>query len=194
MHFLHIQTIPKWRLKSNGTGANRVEQIPRSGDCAQFSFTYDGLTTNALSDVSKYVIDGDVVNLTLQRMISTVTCYPGRFSRWSRRSGHDLAEQVDTAKPQVVRFVNLEAIANGPCADFVWQSVADNLTGKGVGLVGTVHDPKGLPRNIVSRIDKGLKTPRQSRYEDTSAFLSETAKHINTQNLIIGELPFEILG
>ena len=88
------------------------------------------------------------------------------FEMVEKKLVQSLADEIDKAKPQIVRFENLEAIPNGPYADFTYAicgglaELADILAGKGIGIVGTMSDPKVLPSNIVYRISKGLKTSK----------------------------------
>lgn len=123
--------------------------------------------TNALSDKAEYVIDGNAVNTLLRAYDLRSQMLSGQvFEMVEKKLVHSLADEIDKAKPQIVRFENLEAIPNGPYADFTYAicgglaELADSLGGKGIGLVGTVSDPKVLPWNIVYRISKGLKTSK----------------------------------
>lgn len=74
-----------------------------------------------------------------------------------------LMDEIDKAKPQIVRFMNLEAIATGPHKDYT-QAICgglavliDNLAAKNIQVAGTVKDPFLLPWNLVSRLDKEFK-------------------------------------
>lgn len=123
---------------------------------------------DTLSDQAEYVIDGDAVNTLLRAYDLKSQLLPGQvFEIVEKKLVHSLADEIDKAKPQVVRFVNLEAIPNGPYADFTYAicgglaELADDLAGKGVGIVGTINDPKVLPSNIAYRINKGIKASKQ---------------------------------
>ena len=120
-----------------------------------------------MSDQAEYVIDGNAVNTLLQAYDLKSQMLPGQvFEIVEKKLIHSLADEIDKAKPQVVRLENLEAIPNGPYADFTYAicgglaELADSLAGKGIGLVGTIQDPKVLPWNIVYRISKGLKASK----------------------------------
>jgi hypothetical protein len=125
------------------------------------------LVTNALSDQAEYVIDGNTVNKLLQGYDLMSRMLPGQvFEIVEKKLVRNLADEIDKAKPQVVRFENLEAIPNGLYANFTYAicgglaELADSLAGKGVGIAGTINDPKVLPWNIVYRISKGLKASK----------------------------------
>jgi hypothetical protein len=130
--------------------------------------------TNPLSDQVEYVIDGNAVNKLIQGYDLKSRMLPGQvFEIVEKKLVPSLADEIDKAKPQLVRFENLEAISNGPYADFAYAicgglaELADSLVGKGIGLVGkgiglvgTINDPRVLPWNIFYRISKGLKASK----------------------------------
>jgi len=124
--------------------------------------------SSTLSDLVEYVVDGDAVNMLLQSYGINNGMLPGQvFEIVEKKLVHGLADEIDRAKPRIVRFVNLESIPHGPYADFAYAicgglaELARTLTGKGIGSVGTIRDPSVLPQNIVFRISKPSKAPAQ---------------------------------
>lgn len=79
-----------------------------------------------------------------------------------------LADEIDKAKPQTVRLLNLEAIASGPHKDFLYAicgglvELVDSLVEKGIVVSGTVDDSQILPWNLACRLDKQSKGAAES--------------------------------
>jgi len=94
---------------------------------------------------------------------------PGQvFDIVEKKLVKSLADDIDKAKPQTVRLLNIEAIASGPYKDFLYSvcgglvELIDSLDSKGIAVSGTVHNPQLLPWNLVSRIEKRSKGPNES--------------------------------
>ena len=74
-----------------------------------------------------------------------------------------LVDEIEKAKPQAVRFVNLEALASGPYKDYLYaicgglRILIDTLNAKNIPVVGTIENPSVLPWDLVSKIDKNFK-------------------------------------
>jgi hypothetical protein len=122
-----------------------------------------------VSESSEYTIDGNVLNKLLdvyQFEASQPTAQfhhmlPGQvFDIIEKKFIKGLLDEIDKAKPQTVKFVNLEAIASGPHKDYL-QAICgglsvliDSLTSKNIPVVGTIQDPWVLPWNLVAKLDK----------------------------------------
>jgi len=111
------------------------------------------------------VVDGDAVNTLLQGYGVNNSMLPGQvFEIVEKKLVQGLADEIDKARPKIVRFVNLESIPHGPYADFVYAicgglaELTHTLTGKGIGCTGEIRDASILPQNIVFRISKPSKT------------------------------------
>ena len=82
-----------------------------------------------------------------------------------------IVDEIDKAKPQVVRFVNLEAIASGQHKEYLnpicgsLAALIEELKKKGIPVTGTIQQPFLLPWHLVARLDKdfkGLPAPGQT--------------------------------
>ncbi len=133
-----------------------------------------------MSGQSEYVIDGDTVNKLLEPY--QLTAYQPTSELHHMLSGQafeviekkfikTLLDEIDKAKPQTVRFMNLEAIASGPYKDYLspicggLNVLIDALAAKGITVTGTIQNPWILPWSIVAKIDKsfkGLPAPGQT--------------------------------
>lgn len=113
---------------------------------------------------SEYVIDGNAVNRLLDTCQLDTRMLPGQiFDIMEKKLIKELVDEIDKAKPQAVRFVNLEAIQSGPYKDFTYAicgslaELIESLATKKITVNGTIQDPLSLPWNLVSRIDKNFK-------------------------------------
>ena len=89
---------------------------------------------------------------------------PGQvFETVEKKLVKTLLDEIESAKAQTVRFVNLEAIPSGPHKDFSYAicgglaELIDSLVQKKIAVIGTISDPNNLPSNLTYRIDKNLK-------------------------------------
>jgi hypothetical protein len=82
-----------------------------------------------------------------------------------------MIDEIDKAKPQTVRFVNLEALASGPHKEYLnpicgsLVVLIDALVAKGIQVTGTFQQPLLLPWHLVAKIDKsfkGLRAPGET--------------------------------
>jgi hypothetical protein len=133
-----------------------------------------------MSQSPEYVIDGDAVNKllapynfeALQPTSQLHHMLPGQvFDAIEKKFVKSLLDEIEKAKPQQVKFVNLEAIATGPHKDYVHpicgglKDLADALTAKNIPVTGVIQNPWILPWNLVAKIDpnfKGLPAPGQT--------------------------------
>lgn len=129
---------------------------------------------------SEYVIDGNNVNkqletFNLEAVQPTSQLHhmmPGQvFDIIEKKYVKGIIEEIEKSKPQVVRFINLEALASGPHKDYL-QAICGGLTvlindlaAKNIQVTGSIKNPFVLPWNIVSKLDsnfKGLPAPGQT--------------------------------
>lgn len=89
---------------------------------------------------------------------------PGQvFEIIAKKLIKSLMDEVEKAKAQTVRFINLESIASGPHKSFSYAicgglaELIDSLIDKKIAVSGTIRDPLVLPWNLVSRLDKDFK-------------------------------------
>lgn len=103
--------------------------------------------------------------------LSCITCCLARSLTVEKKFVKGILDEIEKAKPQTVRFENLEAIASGPHKDYLsaicggLSFLIDSLSAKNIQVIGTVHDPYVLPWNLVAKIDKnfkGLPAPGES--------------------------------
>jgi len=120
----------------------------------------------AVATVSEYVVDGNGVNKLLDAYQLDARMLPGQvFDVIEKKLIKGLMDEIDKAKPQTVRFVNLEAIQSGPYKDFTYAicgglaELIESLVEKKIAVNGTVQNPRSLPWNLTSRIDKNFKGP-----------------------------------
>lgn len=113
---------------------------------------------------NEYVVDGEEVNRLLEGYQLGPHMLPGPvFEIIEKKFIKNLADEIEKAKPQTVRFVNVEAIQSGPHKDFLYAicgglvELIDSLVSKKVVVTGTIRDPRVIPWNFVSRIDKQFK-------------------------------------
>jgi len=125
-----------------------------------------------LSESPEYVIDGTVVNkllepYNLETSLPTSQLHhmlPGQvFDVIEKKFIKSLLDEIDKAKSQTVRFINLESIASGPHKDYLYaicggiEVMIDTLSTKNVQVTGTIQNPLALPWSLVAKIDKTFK-------------------------------------
>jgi hypothetical protein len=123
---------------------------------------------------SEYVIDGNVVNkllepYNLEASLPTAQLHhmlPGQvFDLIEKKFIKGLLDEIDKAKSQSVRFVNLEAMASGPHKEYLYaicggfEGLISTLSAKNIEITGTFQNPLVLPWSLVAKIDKDFKGP-----------------------------------
>ena len=118
------------------------------------------------------MIDGTVVNkllepYNLETSLPTSQLHhmlPGQvFDVIEKKFIKSLLDEIDKAKSQTVRFINLESIASGPHKDYLYaicggiEVLIDTLSTKNVQVTGTIQNPLALPWSLVAKIDKTFK-------------------------------------
>ena len=118
------------------------------------------------------MIDGNVVNkllesYNLEASLPTSQLHhmlPGQvFDVIEKKFIKSLLDEIDKAKSQTVRFINLESIASGPHKDYLYaicggiEVMIDTLSTKNVQVTGTIQNPLALPWSLVAKIDKTFK-------------------------------------
>ena len=111
----------------------------------------------------EYVVDGSALNKLLDTYQLDIRMLPGQvFDIVEKELVKILLDEIETAKAQTVRFVNLEAIPSGPHRDFSYAicggltELIDSLVEKKIAVTGTINDANSLPWNLISRIDKSF--------------------------------------
>jgi hypothetical protein len=120
----------------------------------------------------EYVIDGNEFNKKLdplnleafqptgelhQMLMSQV------FEAVEKKIIKPMIDEIDKAKPQTVKFVDLEALASGPHKEYInpicagLAGLIEGLTAKGIQFTGTIQQPFLLPWHLVAKLDKGFK-------------------------------------
>jgi hypothetical protein len=125
-----------------------------------------------MSSASEYVIDGNALNkllepYNLEAVQPTSQLHhmlPGQvFELLEKKFIKGLLDEIEKAKPEAVRFVNLEAIASGPHKDYLYaicgglQVLIDTVSAKGIHVTGTIQNPFALPWSLAHKIDKNFK-------------------------------------
>ena len=112
----------------------------------------------------EYSIDGNAVNKLLDTYQLDARMLPGQvFDIIEKKLIKGLVDEIDQAKPQTVKLVNLEAIQSGPYKDFMYAicgglvELTESLAMKQITVNGTVQDPLSLPWNLIARIDKNFR-------------------------------------
>jgi hypothetical protein len=125
---------------------------------------------------NEYVVDGNALNKLLDDYQLDSRMLPGQvFDIVEKKLIKGLLDEIENAKAQTVRFVNLEAIPSGPHRDFSHAicgglaELIDSLVEKKIVVTGTIGDASGLPWNLRSRIEKNFKgyTPPDSPAGDS---------------------------
>jgi hypothetical protein len=134
-----------------------------------------------MSEPPEYVVDGNEVNKLLEAY--NLEAYQPTSELHHMLSGQvfdaiekklvkGLMDEIDKAKPQTVRFQNLEALATGPHKDYLYAIsgglavLIANLTAKNIQVAGTIQNPWVLPWHLVAKLDKnfkGLPAPGQTQ-------------------------------
>lgn len=125
-----------------------------------------------MSATSEFVIDGNAINKQLepynfesyQPTSQLHHMLPSQvFDMIEKKFLKDLLAQIDNAKPQSVKFVNLEALATGPHKDYLYAiagglgTLIDTLTSKSIQTSAEIQNPMALPWNLVAKLDKSFK-------------------------------------
>jgi hypothetical protein len=125
-----------------------------------------------MSATSEFVIDGNAINKQLepynfesyQPTSQLHHMLPSQvFDVIEKKFLKDLLAQIDNAKPQSVKFVNLEALATGPHKDYLYAiagglgTLIDTLTSKSIQVSAEIQNPMALPWNLVAKLDKNFK-------------------------------------
>jgi len=110
------------------------------------------------------VVDGNALNRLLDAYQLDSRMLPGQvFDIVEKKLIKGLLDEIENAKAQTVRFVNLEAVPSGPHRDFSHAicgglaELIDSLVEKKIVVTGTIGDASDLPWNLTSRIDKNFK-------------------------------------
>ncbi len=124
----------------------------------------DGANLNKMLDA--YNLEAYQPTSELHHMLSGQV-----FDAMEKKFVKGLLDEIDKAKPQSVRFVNLEALASGPHKDYLYAicgaiaELIEAVTAKGIGVVGAIQNPLVLPWHLVAKLDKefkGLPAPGQT--------------------------------
>ena len=125
-----------------------------------------------MSSDNEYVIDGSTLNTMLdpynfegyQPTSQLHHMLPSQvFDTLEKKFLKDLLAKIENAKPQTVKFVNLEAIATGPHKDYMYAiagslcELIDNVSAKNMQVSAIIQNPMTLPWNLVARLDKTFK-------------------------------------
>lgn len=133
-----------------------------------------------MSEAQEYVIDGNALNKLLEPY--NLEAYQPTselhhmligqaFDTIEKKLVKGLLDEIEKAKAQTVRFVNLEALASGPHKDYLYAIggglavLVDALVAKKITVVGTIQTPFALPWHLVAKLDKdfkGLPAPGQT--------------------------------
>jgi len=134
-----------------------------------------------MSGSQEYVIDGNELNKRLesynfeafQPTAELHHMLTGQvFETIEKKFIKGLLDEIEKAKPQIVRFVNLEALASGPHKDYIsaicggLAVLIETLVAKNVPVTGTIQNPWALPWHLVAKLDKnfkGLPVPGEKR-------------------------------
>ena len=128
----------------------------------------------------EYVVDGNTLNKQLE--VYQLNAYQPTaelhhmlvgqaFETVEKKFIKGLSDEIDKAKPQSVKFVNLEAIASGPNKDYLHaicgglSVLIDSLIAKNIVVTGVIENPWVLPWQLVAKIDKnfrGLPAPGET--------------------------------
>jgi len=133
-----------------------------------------------MSATPEYVIDGnefskklDPLNLEAHQPTGELhQMLTGQvFDAIEKKVIKGMIDEIEKAKPQTVRFVNLEALATGPHKEYInpiggcLSVLIAGLTAKGIQVTGTIQQPFLLPWHLVAKLDKnfkGLPAPGQT--------------------------------
>ncbi len=125
-----------------------------------------------LSGSLEYLVDGNSLNKLLEPYNLEAYQPTGElhhmltgqvFDTIEKKVVKGLLDEIEKAKPQAVRFVNLEALASGPHREYLSAIcgglvvLIDTLVARKVQVTGTVQDPWVLPWHLVAKLDKNFK-------------------------------------
>ena len=125
-----------------------------------------------MAAAQEYVIDGNEFNKKLDPLNLEAYQPTGElhqmltgqvFENVEKKLIKGLIDEIEKAKPQTVRFVNLEALASGPHKEYInpicgcLAVLMEALAAKGVQVTGTIQQPFLLPWHLVARLDKNFK-------------------------------------
>ncbi len=140
---------------------------------------YDELAID-MTDPQEYVIDGNDLNKRLEIFNFEAFQPTGQlhhmltgqvFEAIEKKFIKGLVDEIEKAKPQTVRFVNLEALASGPHRDYLHPIcgalavLTEALAAKNIPFNATIQNPLALPWHLVAKLDKefkGLPAPGQT--------------------------------
>jgi hypothetical protein len=133
-----------------------------------------------MAAAQEYVIDGNEFNKKLDPLNLEAYQPTGElhqmltgqvFDTLEKKVIKGILDEIEKAKPQTVRFVNLEALALGPHKEYIHPicgslaALIGALTAKGIQVTGTIQQPFLLPWHLVAKLDKnfkGLPAPGQT--------------------------------
>jgi len=133
-----------------------------------------------MAAVQEYVIDGNEFNKKLDPLNLEAFQPTGELHQMLTSQVFDLLEkkvikpmvdEIEKAKPQTVKFANLEALATGPHKEYLHPicgslaALIQALKSKGIAVEGTVQQPFLLPWHLIAQLDKtfkGLPSPGQT--------------------------------
>ncbi len=133
-----------------------------------------------MSETQEYLVDGNALNKLLEPYnfeayhptLQLHQLLTGQvFETMEKKIVKALLDEIEKAKPQAVRFVNLEALVSGPHKDYLEAIcgglvvLIDMLVAKKIPVTGTIQNPQALPWHLVAKLDsnfKGLPSPGQT--------------------------------
>ena len=125
-----------------------------------------------MATAQEYVIDGNELNKRLDPLNLEAYQPTGElhqmltgqvFETLEKKVIKGMIDEIDKAKPQTVRFVNLEALASGLHKEYLnpicgsLVVLIDALAAKGIQVTGTFQQPFLFPWHLVAKIDKTFK-------------------------------------
>ncbi len=140
---------------------------------------YDELAID-MTDPQEYVIDGNDLNKRLEIFNFEAFQPTGQlhhmltgqvFETIEKKFIKGLLDEIEKAKPQTVRFVNLEALDSGPHKEYIsaicggLAVLIEALDAKDIPVTATIQNPLTLPWHLVAKLDKnfkGLPAPGQT--------------------------------
>jgi hypothetical protein len=133
-----------------------------------------------MATAQEYVIDGNEFNKKLDPLNLEAPQPTGElhqmltgqvFELLEKKVIKGMIDEIEKAKPQMVRFVNLEALATGPHKQYLHPIcgslvvLIEALKAKGIEVTGTIQQRLLLPWHLVAQLDKefkGLPAPGQT--------------------------------
>lgn len=141
-----------------------------------------------MSSPDEFVIDGNNLNKMLepynfesyQPTSQLHHMLPSQVSDLlEKKAMKEILTQIDNAKPQSIKFVNLEALATGPHKDYVYAiagslvTLIDSLTAKNIPINAIFLNPLALPWYLLAKLDKNFKGPPAPE-EQTHTYHTQT--------------------